>query len=81
MSDKGGGFFDNPFGGFFDFNGDGKEDPVEIFLAYKMFDEMTKEDNDSDSLEDDLCGIFATTALNTALIPMNMILRKNTKRH
>lgn len=54
MSDKGGGFFDNPFGGFFDFNGDGKEDPVEIFLAYKMFDEMTKEDNDSDSLEDDL---------------------------
>ncbi len=37
-------FCDNPFGGMFDFNGDGKEDLGEQWIAMKIFDECTKED-------------------------------------
>lgn len=47
MAKKGGGkgsFWDNPFGGIFDFNGDGKEDFGEQWLAYKIFEECTKEE-------------------------------------
>lgn len=36
------GFFDNPFGGLFDFNKDGKEDLGEQWIAYKIFEESTK---------------------------------------
>lgn len=39
-------FWDNPFGGLFDFNGDGKEDWAEQWIAYKMFQEITKEDEE-----------------------------------
>ena len=53
MSKKGG-FWDNPFGGMFDFNGDGKEDFGEQFIGYKIFEECTKEDDDDDFLSDDL---------------------------
>lgn len=42
MSKKGS-FWDNPFGGMFDFNRDGKEDFGEQWLAYKIFEECTKE--------------------------------------
>ena len=56
MSGKGGGnkgfwdgFFDNPFGGIFDFNGDGKEDFGEKWLGYKIFEEVTKEEEEKDS--------------------------------
>ena len=45
MSKKGG-FWDNPFGGMFDFNGDGKEDFGEQFIGFKIFEECTKEDDD-----------------------------------
>lgn len=41
---KKGGFWDNPFGGMFDFNGDGKEDLGEQWIAMKIFEECTKED-------------------------------------
>ena len=47
MSKKGG-FWDNPFGGMFDFNGDGKEDFGEQFIGFKIFEECTKEDNNDD---------------------------------
>lgn len=46
MAKKGGSFWDNPFGGMFDFNGDGKEDFGEQFIGYKIFEECTKADND-----------------------------------
>ena len=39
-------------GGLFDFNGDGRTDPGEMFIAYKIFEEATKDglndDNDDD---------------------------------
>lgn len=50
MAKKGGGggkkssFWDNPFGGMFDFNGDGKEDLGELWIAQKIFEECTKEE-------------------------------------
>lgn len=48
MAKKGGGgkgsFWDNPFGGMFDFNGDGKEDWGEQWIAFKIFEECTKEE-------------------------------------
>lgn len=47
MSKKGG-FLDNPFGGIFDINGDGKEDFFEQFFGYKIFEECTKEDDADD---------------------------------
>lgn len=52
MSSGGGGFLDNPFGGLFDVNGDGKEDFLEQFLGYKMFEDICEDGNDS--LDDDL---------------------------
>lgn len=43
---------DNGFlGGLFDFDGDGKTSMFETFLAYKMFEECTKEDEDEDEDE------------------------------
>lgn len=36
---------DDLFGGMFDFNGDGKTDPGEQFIAYKIFEEVTKGDD------------------------------------
>ncbi len=51
MAKKGGGgkgsFWDNPFGGMFDFNRDGKEDFGEQWLAFKIFEECTKEEKDT----------------------------------
>lgn len=51
MMSKKGGFWDDcfssPFGGLFDFNGDGVEDIAEEWLAYKMFQEVTKEEDES----------------------------------
>lgn len=41
---KKGSFWDNPFGGMFDFNGDGKEDWGEQWIAFKIFEECTKEE-------------------------------------
>ncbi len=37
---------DDLFGGMFDFNGDGKTDLGEEFIAFEMFEEMTKETDD-----------------------------------
>lgn len=37
------------FGGLFDFNGDGKTTWDEEFIAYKIFEECTKDEDDSDS--------------------------------
>ena len=52
MAKKSGGgkrsFWDNPFGGMFDFNGDGKEDLGEQWIAFKIFEECTKEDHNAD---------------------------------
>lgn len=41
--DKQRSFWDNPFGGVFDFNGDGKEDLGEQWIAIKIFEEYAKE--------------------------------------
>ena len=41
---KKGSFWDNPFGGLFDFNRDGKEDWGEQWLAFKIFEECTKKE-------------------------------------
>lgn len=53
MSKKGS-FWDNPFGGLFDFNGDGKEDFGEQWLAFKMFEDCIKEDKGDDDFSSDL---------------------------
>lgn len=46
---------DDFFGGMFDFNGDGKTDLGEQFIAYKIFEEVTKEEN-PDSVDSDDTG-------------------------
>ena len=38
---------DDIFGGMFDFDGDGKTDIGEEFLAYMMFEELSKDDEKS----------------------------------
>ena len=49
------GLFDKSFlGGMFDLNGDGKIDISEEFMAYKMFEEVTRDDDDDEDSEDDL---------------------------
>lgn len=53
MAKKNGGLF----GGLFDFNGDGKTDLGEEFIAYKIFEQCMKKSDDADddfSLDDDL---------------------------
>lgn len=40
--DKKKNFWDNPFEGMFDFNGDGKEDLCEQWIAMKIFEECAK---------------------------------------
>lgn len=53
MAKKNGGLF----GGLFDFNGDGETDLGEEFIAYKIFEECMKGNDDTDddlSLDDDL---------------------------
>jgi len=46
---------DDFFGGMFDFNGDGKTTIDEEFLAFKIFEESTKnEDEEKDEFEDEL---------------------------
>lgn len=45
MAKKGGSFWDNPFGGMFDFNRDGREDFGEQWLALKIFEECAKQNN------------------------------------
>lgn len=41
------------FGGFFDFNGDGKTDLGEQYIAYRIFEECTKDNNACDRLSSD----------------------------
>lgn len=36
----------NPFGGLFDFDGDGKTDLGEEFIAFQMFREIFKQDDE-----------------------------------
>ena len=43
------GFFDNPFGGIFDFNGDGHTDVFEAGLGFAMMQETLKEAERADS--------------------------------
>lgn len=40
------------FGGLFDFNGDGKTDLGEQFIAFQMFEAATKEQEQDDLLDD-----------------------------
>lgn len=48
------GIFDNPFGGMFDFNGDGKEDFGEQWLGFKMMEQLSSdEEKESEKLFDD----------------------------
>lgn len=47
------------FGGLFDFNGDGKTDIFEEFIAFKMFEECTKDDSaEAEPLETDAFGLL-----------------------
>ena len=39
-------------GGLFDFNRDGRTDPSEMFIAYKIFEETTKNDLDDEDEDD-----------------------------
>lgn len=48
MGKKGGGFWDNPFGGLFDFNRDGRESSSEQWLAYKIVERCIKRDDPKD---------------------------------
>ena len=48
MAKKDGSFWDNPFGGLFDFNRDGREDFGEQWLAFKIFEECSKQNDSSD---------------------------------
>lgn len=41
------------FGGFFDFNGDGKTDLGEQYIAYRIFEKCTKDNNACDRLSSD----------------------------
>ena len=50
MAKKGGGF--DLFGGLFDFNGDGKTDLGEEWLAFKIFEECTREEEPSHDFSD-----------------------------
>ena len=47
------GFFDDMFGGLFDFNGDGETDFMESVVGLHILDEMDKEDDEEDDEEDD----------------------------
>ncbi len=40
-------------GGLFDFNGDGRTDPGEMFIAYKIFEATTKNDLDDEDEDDE----------------------------
>ena len=44
---------DDFFGGMFDFNGDGKTDLGEEFLAYQIFEEVMKEETNDTESDDD----------------------------
>lgn len=46
-------FFNNPFGGLFDFNGDGKEDLGEQWLGMKILEDAMKPDDTLTSGEED----------------------------
>ena len=56
MDKNGAGFWDNPFGGLFDFDQDGKEDFAELGIGFGILEEIDKEDSPSDDndLDDDL---------------------------
>ena len=40
-------------GGLFDFNGDGRIDMGEMYIAYKIYEEATREEENDDSDEED----------------------------
>ena len=44
------GFFDKLFGGLFDFNRDGKEDSGELWIAHKIFEDVTKKEDEEDDI-------------------------------
>ncbi len=48
---------DDIFGGFFDFNGDGKTDIGEEWVAYKIMEECMQDDEDENEDEDDIFNI------------------------
>jgi uncharacterized membrane protein len=52
------GLGDDLFGGIFDFNGDGHTDFTEEYLAYKMFEELNKEESNDEFDDLDNIGIF-----------------------
>jgi len=48
------GFLDDGFlGGMFDLNGDGEVDMGEEFMAYKMYEDVTGDDDEDDDYADD----------------------------
>ena len=53
MSKKGGGFWNKPFGGIFDFNKDGKEDFGEQWIGFKILEECTKDEKDMNDYDSD----------------------------
>lgn len=47
--------WNNPFGGLFDFNRDGKESLGELWLAQKIFEECMKDEEEDGDFADDFC--------------------------
>ena len=72
------GFFDNPFGGLFDFNGDGHTDVFEAGLGFAMMQETLKEAERADSvnafsLDSDLdCFEMDLDELNDQLLELDL---------
>ncbi len=69
------GFFDNPFGGLFDFNGDGHTDAFEAGLGFAMMQEILEETEKADrangsALDNDL-DCFETDELQMELDELN----------
>ena len=50
---KCGGGSNDFLGGLFDFNGDGRTDPGEMFIAYKIFEATTQDDLDDEDEDDE----------------------------
>ena len=51
MAKKGSSFWDNPFGGLFDFNRDGKESSFEQYFAYRLIDQCRKDEEERRRIE------------------------------
>ena len=69
-------FWDNPFGGMFDFNRDGKEDFGELWIAQKIFEDCTKEENRTTSIPRTIFTIPFWMMMTMPLTPLGVTFVK-----